>query len=442
MKRVLVLGTGMVVRPLVDYFIDVCKYEVLVASRDDNHSGLIIAGRPLGKRVLWTAKPPYEELNRMVEGVDLVVSMIPPRMHPIVAEACISNRVNMVTTSYISPEMQALDEKAREAGIIILNEIGEDPGMDHMGVMELIHHAKADQGRILKLTSYGSGIPSFEHNRNPFGYKFSWSPRGLMRAAQTPAVFIREGKRVEVRGEDLFENFWLVDIPKLGTFETYPNRDSTQYLAHYGLDEDVDIYRGLLRFPGWCSTMHNLKALNLLEEEHSQSFEGVTYLQFLSSLVNHRSNKKSIHATVADYLNVNINSDLIKRFQWLGLFDDRQITISKGANVDVLVDLMQRRMSYEPHEKDMIIIHNELIVEFHNRIEKRMLTMRVEGRPYGHSAMSRAVSLPAAFASRNILEGTIRSKGVVMPTIEEIYKPVLIELAENGYLFEHKTEVL
>ena len=144
MKRVLVLGTGMVVRPLVDYFMDVCKYEVLVASRDNDNAGLIIAGRPSGRRVLWTAKPPYDELNSMVKGVDLVVSMIPPAMHPIVAEACIRHRVNMVTTSYISPEMQAFDERAREAGIIILNEIGEDPGMDHMGAMELIHHAKVD----------------------------------------------------------------------------------------------------------------------------------------------------------------------------------------------------------------------------------------------------------------------------------------------------------
>jgi saccharopine dehydrogenase-like NADP-dependent oxidoreductase len=154
MKRVLVLGTGYVVKPLVDYFMDKCKYQVLVASRDNNHSGLIIAGRALGKRVLWHATPPYDELDKMVEGVDLVVSMIPPHMHVIVANACIKHRVNMVTTSYTSPEMKALDKKAKKAGIIILNEIGEDPGIDHMGAMQMINLARAEGGKITSFKSY------------------------------------------------------------------------------------------------------------------------------------------------------------------------------------------------------------------------------------------------------------------------------------------------
>jgi len=195
MKRVLVLGTGYVVKPLVDYFIDKCKFEVLVASRDNNHSGMIIAGRPLGTRVLWNATPPYEELDGMVKNVDLVVSMIPPHMHVIVAKACLKHRKNMVTTSYISPEMKALDEEAKKAGIIILNEIGEDPGIDHMGAIQMINQAKLEGGKIKSFKSYGSGIPSFEHNNNPYGYKFSWSPRGLLKAAQTPAAYIQDGKK-------------------------------------------------------------------------------------------------------------------------------------------------------------------------------------------------------------------------------------------------------
>jgi len=154
------LGTGYVVKPLVDYFIDKCKYEVLVASRDNNHSGLIIAGRALGTRVLWTATPPYKELDKMVKGVDLVVSLISPHMHVIVAKACLKYRINMVTTSYIKPEMKALDEDAKKKGIIILNEIGEDPGIDHMGAMEIITQAKQVGGKITSFKSYGSGIPS------------------------------------------------------------------------------------------------------------------------------------------------------------------------------------------------------------------------------------------------------------------------------------------
>ena len=441
MKRVLVLGTGYVVKPLVDYFIDKCKYEVLVASRDNKHSGLIVAGRALGNRVLWSATPPYNELDEMVKGVDLVVSMIPPNMHVIVANVCLKHGINMVTTSYISPEMKALDEKVKKAGIIVLNEIGEDPGIDHMGAMKMINQVKKEGGKIKSFKSYGSGIPSFEHNNNPYGYKFSWSPRGLLTAAQTPATYIQNGQKIEVSGENLFESSWLVDVEGLGTFETYPNRDSTNYIKDYGLEDVSDFYRGLLRHPGYCNSMQSLKDLNLLSNEESHDLQGVTYKQFTALLIG-ASGDTDIKQAVSDKLNLKTSSDIIKQLQWLGLFDDEQIPMSKGTNADVLLGLMQEKMTYKDHEKDMIIVHNEAIVEFDNRIEKRIATMKVEGRPFGHSAMSRAVGLPAAIASRLILEGTIRSKGVLKPITEEIYKPILSELAENGYKFEYKTQVI
>ena len=441
MKRVLVLGTGYVVKPLVDYFIDKCKYEVLVASRDNKHSGLIVAGRALGNRVLWSATPPYNELDEMVKGVDLVVSMIPPNMHVIVANVCLKHGINMGTTSYISPEMKALDEKVKKAGIIVLNEIGEDPGIDHMGAMKMINQVKKEGGKIKSFKSYGSGIPSFEHNNNPYGYKFSWSPRGLLTAAQTPATYIQNGQKIEVSGENLFESSWLVDVEGLGTFETYPNRDSTNYIKDYGLEDVSDFYRGLLRHPGYCNSMQSMKDLNLLSNEESHDLQGVTYKQFTALLIG-ASGDTDIKQAVSDKLNLKTSSDIIKQLQWLGLFDDEQIPMSKGTNADVLLGLMQEKMTYKDHEKDMIIVHNEAIVEFDNRMEKRIATMKVEGRPFGHSAMSRAVGLPAAIASRLILEGTIRSKGVLKPITEEIYKPILSELAENGYKFEYKTQVI
>ena len=441
MKRVLVLGTGYVVKPLVDYFIDKCKYEVLVASRDNDHSGLIIAGRPLGKRVLWHATPPYDELEEMVKSVDLVVSMIPPNLHVIIAKACLKHGINMVTTSYISPEMKALDENAKKAGIIILNEIGEDPGIDHMGAMKMINQVNQEGGKIKSFKSYGSGIPSFEHNNNPYGYKFSWSPRGLLTAGQTPAVYIQNGQKIEVSAEKLFENSWLIDVEGLGTFETYPNRDSTNYTKDYGLKDISDFYRGLLRHPGYCNSIQSMKDLNLLSDEESHNLQDVTYKQFTARVIGVNENT-DIRLAVSDKLNLKVSSDIIKQLQWLGLFNDELIPMSKGSNADVLLGLMQEKMSYEEHEKDMIIVHNEAIVEFENRIEKRMATMKVEGRPFGHSAMSRAVGLPAAIASRLILEGAIRAKGVLKPITEEIYKPVLVELAENGYKFEYKTQVI
>jgi saccharopine dehydrogenase-like NADP-dependent oxidoreductase len=185
-----------------------------------------------------------------------------------------------------------------------------------------------------------------------------------------------------------------------------------------------------------------MKDLNLLNEEESHNLQGVTYKQFTASLIGVNENTTDIRQEVSDKLNLKVSSDIIKQLQWLGLFDNEQIPFSKGSNADVLLGLMQEKMAYEDHEKDMIIVHNEAIVEFDNRMEKRIATMKVEGRPFGHSAMSRAVGLPAAIASRLILEGAIRAKGVLKPITEEIYKPVLAELAENDYKFEHKTQVI
>jgi len=310
-----------------------------------------------------------------------------------------------------------------------------------MGAMQMINQVKQEGGKITSFKSYGSGIPSFEHNNNPYGYKFSWSPRGLLKAGQTPAVYIKDGEKIEVSGEDLFENSWLVEVDGLGVFETYPNRDSTNYIEDYGLDGVSDFYRGLLRYPGYCNSIQSMKDLNLLSEKDSHNLQDVTYKQFTASLIGVKENS-DVRQAVADKLNLKVNSDIVKQLQWLGLFDDLLIPMSKGSNGDVLLSLMEERMSYKEHEKDMIILHNEATIEFDNRIEKRISTMKVEGRPFGHSAMSRAVSLPAAIASRLIIEGAIRAKGVVKPITYEIYKPVLAELEEHGYKYEHKIKVI
>jgi len=248
-------------------------------------------------------------------------------------------------------------------------------------------------------------------------------------------------KKIEVSGNDLFENSWLVDVEGLGTFETYPNRDSTNYIEEYGLEDISDFYRGLLRYPGYCNSMQSMKDLNLLDDSESHNLQDLTFKKFTASLIG-ANEDVDIKQALADKLNLKVTSDIVKQLHWLGLIDDRAIPISKGTNADLLLGLMQEKMAYKEHEKDMIILHNEAIVEFDNRIEKRTITMKVEGRPFGHSAMARAVSLPAAIASRLILEGTIRSKGVLKPITEEIYKPVLTELADNDYKYELKTQVV
>lgn len=441
MRTIAILGAGLVTEPLADYFIDRPDYRVVMATRTVSKAEQIIGGRPQAVAVAWTADQ-HDALERIVADADLVASMIPPTMHIPVAEACLRHDVPLVTTSYISPEMAALDAEARDKGLLLLNEIGEDPGLDHMGAMRMIDQIHAEGGKVIALHSYGAGLPSFADNRNPFGYKFSWSPRGVMLAARTSAAYLERGERVDAPGERLFDHHWLVDIEGLGTFETYPNRDSTRYLPHFGLDESVTLYRGLLRFVGWSNTMRALGTLGLLEGEPVRDFEGTTYRQFTASLIgltDTGADISDVREAVARHLGLDTKADVMERLGWLGLFDEAPVAVGSGANVDVLVDLMLRRMSYGPGEKDMIIVHDEITAEIDDRRERRLSTLVVEGIPNGRSAMSRAVSWPAAIASRLILEGKIEATGVQMPTVKEIYEPVLAELEELGFRFEHRT---
>ncbi len=434
MKQVAILGAGLVVKPLADYLLDRAGYRVLMATRTVARAEVIIAGHSNGRALAWTTED-LEGLEGIVRESDLVVSMIPPTLHIPVAEACLRNGKPLVTTSYINPQMQALDEQAKKNGVLLLNEIGEDPGMDHMGAKQMIDEVVRKGGRVRSLTSYGAGLPSFESNRNPMGYKFSWSPRGVMMAAQTAAAYLKNGEVVEVPAAELFDHHWLVDIEGLGSFETYPNRSSLRYLSHFGLDGKASLYRGLLRFVGWCSTMKSLIALNLLDGTKDRDFAGLSYREFTASSM---GKPRGDREDVAAFLGLSLKSDTMERLGWLGLFDESPLALARGANMDVIVDLMVKKMSYSPGEKDMIIVHDEIEVEFPGRQERHLSTMMVEGVPHGDSAMSRAVSLPAAIASRLILEGKIDLSGVQMPMLTEIYEPVLTELEEHTFTFRHQ----
>lgn len=440
MKKVAIIGAGWMTKPLVDYLMETCGYFVIMANRTLSKAEDIIAGRAGGKAVRWSMDEP-ETLDQVVSEADLAVSMVPKPVHIHVARACLRHGKHMVTTAYEIPELVALDEEAKQKGILILNELGEVPGMDHMGTQLVLDEIRQEGGRVIRLNSYGSGLPAFEFNRNPMGYKFSWDPKTVFVAARTPGAYLEQGKKIEVPGDKLFDHFWLVDIEGLGTFESYPNKDVEKYVEPFGLDRDsVSFYRGLLRFSGYCNNMRYMLALGLLDSERERSFEGMSYRQLMASLVG-AGPTDDIEAAVARRLGLDKMADIIHRLKWLGLFEDRPIAVTKGSCLDVLLDRMLARMSYEPHERDMILLHIDALAEFPDgRKERRLATMHVEGIPYGATAMARAVALPAAIAARLVLEGEIQASGARMPpTLPELYRPALEELATFGYEFKRRT---
>ena len=441
-KKVAIIGAGKMTKPLVDYFIDKCGYQVFMVNRTVSTAEKVIDGRKLGIAVRWSAGEP-DALDKIVSKSDIVISMVPKPMHINVAKSCLRCNKNMVTTAYEIPELMALDKEVKKKGLLFLNELGEVPGIDHFGTQLLLDEVKKEGGKILSLKSYGSGLPAYEFNNNPMLYKFSWDPNTVFVAAQTAAQYIENGGKIKVPGDKLFTHFWLTEVEGLGTFETYPNKDVEKYIKPFGLPDNITFYRGLLRYSGYCNNLRNIMELGFLDKETVHNFSNVTYRQLMASLIESNSTK-DLELKVAKYLNVYDNADIIHRLKWLGLFDDRTIDLKEGTKLDVLLDRMLKRMGYEPHESDMIILHIEVIAEFENgRKEKKLATMVNKGIPYGDSAMSRAVALPAAISARLILEGKIKATGLRMPpNLPELYKPVLEELETFGYTFKRQNIII
>lgn len=428
MKKALVLGAGLVSRPLVKYLLDQKDVEVTVATRTVSKAQRMIEGHERGRAVQWTVDR-MDELDKMVEEHDVVVSLLPYTYHVQVADVCIKHKKPLVTTSYVSEEMRRRDEKAKDAGVLLLNEIGLDPGIDHMSAKKTINLIRSKNGKVKSFRSLCGAIPSPEANDNPIKYKFSWSPRGVLLAARNDARFLKDGKIVEVPGEELFDHCFTIEFEGVGTLEVYPNRDSVPYVELYDIKETDTMFRGTLRYPGWCELMGSLRKIGYLELEE-RDFRGLTYRDFILSLVGGDGDPKE---AVANFLGISIDSEVIRKFEWLGLFEDDPIERETSTPLDVLLDRMLPRMQYKEDERDMVVLYDEFIAEYPDgRRERIISSLQDFGVPGGDTAVARTVALPAAVAVKLILDGRIKLTGVWIPVHPEIYEPVMEGLKELG----------
>jgi len=438
MKKVLVLGAGMVSKPLVRYLLDQPDFSVTMASRTVSKAEKIINGHPDGKALSLNVKDDAM-LEKLVSEADLTVSLLPYTYHVKVAELCINHKKHLVTTSYVSDEMHELDGRAKEAGVLLLNESGLDPGIDHMSAMRVIHDVENNGGKVVSFRSTTGALPSHEANTNPFGYKFSWAPRGVLLASRNPSKWLQDGKEISYPGEQLFENYTIQDVPGIGTFENYPNRNSVPYKDIYGLEDAETVYRGTFRMTGWCETMRKIVALGWLTEETPEDFSGKTYGDLTRYLIGVGSGEDLPKATAA-FLGLETYSTVIKRFEWLGLFGDELLPEDKDNPLDYLNVLTLKKMSLGKDERDMIVMHHEFIAEYTSKRKYITSTLLEYGISKGDSAIARTVAFPAAIAVKMILNKNINLTGVHIPVIPDIYNPILDELEEMGIKFDEKTE--
>ena len=306
MQNILILGAGLVAKPMVQYLLSK-NYHVTVASNTPERGLQMIGNHPHGRSVYWEAAD-EAGLSGLISTHDLTVSLLPYAFHVMVARHCVKNRKNMVTTSYVKPEMKALDQQARDAGVIILNEIGLDPGIDHMSAMRIIDKIHAKEGAVLEFYSICGALPAPESADNPFRYKFSWSPKGVVMAGNNDAMFLRHGQKVTVPTKDLFKNPFKVNFPGVGLLDVYPNRDSIAYKEIYGIPEAQTMYRGTFRYQGWCETLDVIKQLNLISYD-KYDMTGMTYADMVAK-------------ELPDPKIISSDSYALKAMKWLGLFDD------------------------------------------------------------------------------------------------------------------------
>lgn len=435
MKKVLCLGAGLVARPFIHYLSE-HGFHVVVASRTKNKAEKLIKGCKNVEAIAFNIATDNSLLEELTAKVDLVCSLLPYTFHVKAAKVAIKHKKTFCTTSYISDEMKALEEDAKKAGVLLLNECGVDPGIDHMSAMQIIDHVHSNNGKIVSFTSFTGGLPAPDSNNNPYGYKLSWSPRGVLLAGRNNAHFLRDGKEVKILGPDLFQSCEPMEVPGMGTFEGYPNRDSMSYINIYNIPETKTMLRGTYRNTGWCETLDKIADLGLLDIEE-RSFVGITYADLMKELS--FAGNSDLKEAVADFCKIDKDSDVISRFEWLGLFDEKEIEPKINTRLDALCALFEEKLNYVPGERDMIIMHHEFIAEYPDKKQKITSTLIDYGIPNGDSSMSRTVALPVAIASRMILEGRINLTGVYRPIIPEIYEPILEELSVLGISLEEQT---
>ena len=435
MKKVLILGAGLVVNPIVNHLLNKGIY-LTVADRDESKAKALIGNHPNGKAIEWTTED-EATLGYLIASHDLTVSLLPYTYHVMVARHCLKHKKDMVTASYVTPEMQALDASAKEAGIIILNEMGLDPGIDHMSAMRIIDHVHDRGGKIEEFYSFCGALPAPEAADNPFKYKFSWSPKGVVMAGNNDGRYLRHDKVVEVATEDLFKNPLLVDFTDVGKLEVYPNRDSISYIDIYGIPETKTMMRGTFRFEGWCETMDAMKQLELISYDKFD-MKDMTYVEFMAHQIG-ATNATDIKEKVANYLKLHSETLPIKAMEWLGLFDKTNMKRGVDSPFEVTSDLMISKMSLAQNERDMVAMQHTFLASYPDGskevIRSRMLDF---GTPATDTSIARTVALPAAIGVEMILKGEISVKGVFRPVIPEIYNPVLDELEKLNIRMEEE----
>jgi saccharopine dehydrogenase-like NADP-dependent oxidoreductase len=442
MKNILIIGAGKSSSYLIKYLLEKSDKENLHLHIGDictKNIKLIVGDHQNATSFLFDV---FDSKKRQeyIKKSDIVISMLPARFHIEVAKDCLTYNKHMVTASYISKEMRALDDAAKTKGLVFMNEIGVDPGIDHMSAMQLIDKIKESGGKMLLFESFTGGLVAPENDTNLWNYKFTWNPRNVVLAGQGgAAMFIQEGTYKYIPYHKLFRRTEFLNIDGSGNFEAYANRDSLKYRSIYGLEDIPTMYRGTIRKVGFSRAWDIFVQLGMTDDSYRiQNSEGMSYRDFVNLFLAY-SPSDSVELKLRSYLKIDQDDVVWAKLIELDLFNPtKKITLKNATPAQILQKILESSWTLEEEDKDMIVMQHLLGYEMNGEKKQIESSLIVKGENQNYTAMAKTVGLPVAIAALKILQGEIKTPGVQLPISKEIYEPILKELKEYGVQFSEK----
>lgn len=440
MNHILIIGAGRSATSLIQYMLKHSErgnWNVTVADHKQEVAAQKIGGHPRGKAVGFDV---FDEILRgeLIEEADVVVSLLPAHLHIHVAKDCIKYKTHLVTASYISEDMKALDEEAKAADVLLLNELGADPGIDHLTAMESIDEIREKGGEVNSFKSYCGAMVAPE-SMNPWGYKFTWAPRNVVLAGQgNPAIHLANGRIRYIPYNRLFSQIEKIEVPGWGSFDAYANRDSLKYRVPYGVEDVGTLFRATLRHSGFCPAWHAIVKLGLTDDTFKIENNSDMSWHDLLDIYLPDSNGKSVEERLELMLGAEGNKEVMEKLLWVGLTSNEKIELHGATPAQILQNLLMRKWKFEENDVDMIVMQHRYEYELNGEKMEKISSMVFKGAPNVDTAISMTVGIPAAIGARLILEDKISIRGVKLPLYKELYEPILAELEDFGIKFSHE----
>lgn len=440
MSKILIIGAGRSSSSLINYLLSNAKAENWQITIADANKASVEA-RITNYRENATAVE-FDVTNsalreKLISHTDFVISMLPAFMHGDVARDCVRLGKHLATASYVSNDMKELDAEAKQKQILLLNECGLDPGIDHASAMKVIDHIKSIGGKITGFKSFCGGLVAPESNDNPWGYKFSWNPRNVILAGQGTAQFIENGNLKFIPYNRIYTQIETIEVEGYGKFDAYANRDSISYREPYGLSDTKTMLRGTLRMPGYCKAWNVFVKLGLTDDTYKiKNADTLTYTQLLESFL--PDGTASAKVKLMAFMGAEMDEDMLTKLEYLELFSNKPITLKEASPAELLQHLLEEKWLLKPGDKDMIVMQHQFEYQLNGAYKQLNSSLVVIGDDEVHTAMAKTVGLPLAISVKNFLTGKFKLYGVQIPTVKEIYEPMLAELETHGVTFIEK----